>query len=62
MKTKRSTHITMAIERDLPSAAFVCAMNSTSLTPLRQAPHRWRYVLIRMELSGYSERDKVSLY
>lgn len=34
--------LTMAIVRDLPSAVFVCAMNSTCLSPLRQGPHRKR--------------------
>ena len=40
----------MAIERDLLSAAFVCAKNSTSLTPLRQAPHCWRYAFYTINI------------
>lgn len=38
-------NLTMAIERDLPSAVFVCAMSRTILSPLRQAPHCERYAL-----------------
>ena len=48
----------MAVERALPSAVFVCAMSSTSLTPLRQAPHCWRYGLkqFRNGLQGLDQK------